>query len=348
MTYLILYFFASILFTSFIFKLLLSSKQPMLNIYDHPNERKIHTKKILKIGGIVILFSSLFMLTLYRLLNDEDLFKMTMEETSLLMATIFLVIGALFDDIVGINAPKKLFFQVIAIIILINAGYIFELFNNRIVNIILTGCLFICIINSMNLIDGIDGLSSSIFVLFVLFAIIFSNKLLIVDPKYYVLFSIFLGSIGSFMFLNFPPAKIFLGDTGSQLLGWILAVSIIHFSLFLESNAQKLYLFSFISLQFYDVFFVIIKRFIECPGSFYEKIRRIVKPDQNHIHHLILSSGYHPYHSMLILVSFYFACLSITIIPIFVNGYYFLIFVIILVLNIAFRLFFENRLKSNG
>ena len=164
----ILYFFITLLFTYLLFRILISNKgnYNLLDIYDYPNERKIHKSKILKIGGIVVLFSSLLMLTFYRLLNDESIFKMTATETHLFMSTVFLVLGALFDDLIGVNAPKKLFFQVIAITILINSGYTFNLFYSNMMNIALTACLFILIINSMNLIDGIDGLSSSLFILF--------------------------------------------------------------------------------------------------------------------------------------------------------------------------------------
>ena len=345
MTQLILYFFLTVLFTHFFFRILIYNKgnNNLLNIYDYPNERKIHKSKILKIGGIVILFSSLFMLTFYRLLNDESIFKMTVSETHLFMSTVFLVLGALFDDLIGINAPKKLFFQVIAIAILINSGYVFNLFYSNMINIVLTVCLFILIINSMNLIDGIDGLSSSIFILFAIFVIAISLKFSMLDPKYYILSSIFLGSISSFLFLNFPPAKVFLGDTGSQLLGWVVAVSIIYFSSFFQLNCQKIYLLSFISLPFYDVSFVMIKRFLIQSGGLSKRIFGIVKPDQNHIHHLILSSGLSPYRAMILLVMFYFGCLVISTIPIILNDFFFSIFIIVLVLNIVFRLFFENK-----
>ena len=110
MTELLLYFTSSILFTSIIFRFLLTGKNgKLLNIYDHPNERKIHNKKTLKIGGIGILFSSLFILCAYRLINEEYFFKMTLIEGQILISTIFLIMGALVDDIVSINAPKKLF-----------------------------------------------------------------------------------------------------------------------------------------------------------------------------------------------------------------------------------------------
>ena len=152
-----------------------------------------------------------------------------------------------------------------------------------------------------------------------------------------------MGSVISFLFLNFPPAKIFLGDTGSQLLGWILAVSIVYFSSFFEYNYQKIYLLSFLSLPFYDVIFVMIKRFYIEDRNLFTKLRRIVHPDQNHIHHLLLKYKLNPLQSMMLLVCFYALCLGITMIPIFFNAYYLIIFIIVLCLNILFRLFFEIK-----
>ena len=344
MTELLLYFISSILFTSIIFRFLLIGKNgKLLNIYDHPNERKIHNKKTLKIVGIGILFSSLFILCAYRLINEEYFFKMTLIVGQILISTIFLVMGALVDDIVSINAPKKLFFQITAILIIIKSGFFFSLFPNYYLNVLFSIGFYVLVINSMNLIDGIDGLSTSIFILFSVSAIIVSTSLFALDPKYYILIVIFIGSIISFLFLNFPPAKIFLGDTGSQLLGWILAVSIVYLSSFFKYDYQKIYLLSFISLPLYDVIFVMIKRCYVASGNIFKIISRVVYPDQNHIHHLILKSGFSPLQSMVIIVSFYALCLVLAIFPILFSAYYFIVFIIVLMMNIFFRLFFEIR-----
>ena len=251
-------------------------------IYDYPNNRKIHNYKILKIGGIGIIFSSLFVLLLYRLINGEKLFEVNELELSFIFSTFLLLCGALFDDLIGINAPKKLFFQLIAIFSIVNSGFVFEVFNNNLVNFIVTSILFVLIINSMNLIDGVDGLSVSLLLVFIFFALLISFYLPILDSKYYIVITIFLGSFVTFLLFNFPPAKIFLGDTGSQLLGWLFASFVIHFSSFFDNPSQKIYVLSFVSLPFYDVFFVMFKRFYLSNSSLLKRIVRIVKPDQNH------------------------------------------------------------------
>ena len=344
---LFIYFLISILITTCMFKFLINSDSlnQYLDLYDYPNNRKIHDKKILKIGGIVILFCWLLVLLIYRLLNQEYILGINAAELDLIMSGSFIFLGAILDDIIGINAPKKLFFQLISIFILINSGYLFELFNNYLFNIIVTICLFILIINSMNLIDGIDGLSSSLFFLFSLFVILSNNYLDIFSSKYIIICVIFLGSLLSFIIFNFPPATVFLGDTGSQLLGWLAAVFVIQGSSNFILLSQKIYLLSVISLPFYDVFFVMIKRYLHFKGNLFDKFVNIVKPDQNHIHHMLLFVGYSPMKSMLIITLFYLFCLCLSIIPILFKSFYLTTFVIVLVLNISFRLFFERKLK---
>ncbi len=345
MTELLIYFFISSAFTIFLFKVLMIDNNNFLKIYDYPNSRKIHKDKILKIGGVGIIFSSLFVLLIYRFNNEENLFAIHQSESIFVLSAFFLLSGALFDDIIGINAPKKLFFQLIAICTIVSSGFIFEIFNIYFVNYILTIVLFILIINSMNLIDGVDGLSVSLLLVLIVFSLIISCYIPILNSKYHIIISIFSGAFFAFLFFNFPPAAIFLGDTGSQSLGWIFALFVIHFASFFDYPNQKLYILSFVSLPFYDVFFVMFKRFYSSNLSFIKRMLRVVEPDQNHIHHLLLKSNFSHKHCTLLLTSFYFLCSCISMIPILINKFYLLVFVVVLVLNILFRIFFEY--KSN-
>ena len=138
----IIYFISTLAFTLLIFKLLINNGS-YLNLYDYPNERKIHREKILKVGGIGVIFSSLFMLGIYRLMFDELLFEMTILESQIFFSTIFLVIGGLIDDLVSLNAHQKLFFQLTAIFIIIKSGFILSLTTNPYIDIIITTILSI-------------------------------------------------------------------------------------------------------------------------------------------------------------------------------------------------------------
>jgi len=343
MNELLIYFISTFLFSLFSFKFLLKNNSSLLKIYDIPDERKIHDKKILKIGGIGILFSSLFVLCIYRIINEEEFLKMSLIEGQVMVATIFLCLGGVVDDIIGINAPKKLFFQLIAIFLIMKSGFIISLGTNIYINSFVTVAFYILVINSMNLIDGIVGLSATLLLLFIFSILIISSCMPLLDSKYYILVVIFIGSLASFLFLNYPPAKIFLGDTGSQMLGWIVAVSIVYLTSFFEFGYQKIYLLSLISLPFYDVIFVMIKRFIVREDSFLNKLVGVTRPDQNHIHHLLLKNNFSTQKSLIYLSSFYLLCLLIAILPIYLNSYYLPVFFLVLIFNIAFRLFFELK-----
>ena len=158
----------------------------------------------------------------------------------------------------------------------------------------------------MNLIDGIDGLSSGVFIIFCLSMLTLINSIPAINDQYFILITIFLGAIVAFFFINFPPAKIFLGDAGSQLLGWIMAISIVHLSSFFEFNYQKVYLFSFISIPFYDVFYIMLLRFNKGKGLS-GRIFSVLNADQNHIHHALLDLGYsHKETTYFIYVGFVF------------------------------------------
>ena len=348
MIQLAIYFFISSIFTTFLFKILLTENNKFLRIYDYPDNRKIHKEKILKIGGIGIIFSSLFVLLLYRFTNGENLFAINQSESLFVISTFFLISGALFDDIIGINAPKKLFFQLIATCTIVSSGFLLEIFNNQLSNYVLTIALFILIINSMNLIDGVDGLSVSLLLVFIIFNSMIYYYVPILSSKYYIIISIFSGAFFTFLVFNFPPANIFLGDTGSQSLGWIFALFVIHTSSSFDYPSQKLYVLSFVSLPFYDVLFVMLKRFHSSNSSFLERMIRVVKPDQNHIHHLLLRCDFSHKDCTLLLTFFYFLCSCISIIPILINKFYLLVFVVVLVLNVLFRIFFEYKSLENN
>ena len=346
MNELLIYFISTFLFSLFSFKFLLKNNSNLLKIYDIPNERKIHDKKILKIGGIGILFSSLFILCIYRIINEEEFLKISLIEGQVMVATIFLCLGGIVDDIIGINAPKKLFFQFIAIFLIMKSGFIISLGSTIYIDLFLTLVFYILVINSMNLIDGIDGLSGTLFLLFTLSILVIGLYMPLLESKYYILVVIFIGSLMSFLFLNYPPAKIFLGDTGSQTLGWIIAVTIVYLTSFFEFGYQKIYLLSLISLPFYDVIFVMIKRFFIRDDDFLSKLVGVTRPDQNHIHHLLLKNNFSTTKSLIYLNIFYLLCSVIAIFPIYLDSYYLPVFIMILIFNIVFRLFFEFKLNK--
>ena len=342
----LIYFIASFFFTSFVYKQMLIRKD-VINIYDYPSLRKIHNKKILKVGGIGIIFSFLLTLFVYRVLNGEYIFQINSGEIQLAFSLIFLIIGGLVDDYIGLNAPRKLFFQLVSISVLLHSGLCISLFDSYMLNMLINACFYIIAINCMNLIDGIDGLSSGIFIIFSMALIVFANQFPFLDSKYYITIAILMGSILAFFSMNYPPAKIFLGDSGSQLLGWIMAVSVVHASSFYSYNYQKVYLISFLSVPFYDVILVMIKRFTSCEGSVKQKVVRVVQSDQNHIHHILISNNKENKRVLFILLVLFFCLTLMSLIPILFNNYHTIIFYLILFMYVTFRMYFTTRVFNN-
>ena len=179
---------------------------------------------------------------------------------------------------------------------------IFELlyYYLQLIHIFFIILIFTWFINIFNFMDGIDGISA-IMAITICIGIIFAY--LLNNSEYFPRFEILIiSTCFAFLYWNWNPAKIFLGDAGSQLLGWIMALSIVHISSFFEFNYQRLYLFSFISIPFYDVFYVMMLRFKNKEGSLINRMFSIVKPDQNHIHHALLKNHISKNNTLLILL----------------------------------------------
>jgi len=288
---LIIFLLSSLLTYLAISSLLVSGKFSSLN--DIPNERKIHSATIPKYGGISIVFA-LTMSTsfiLYNTIYDIDIINIFLP---LIFSTGIIFIGGLMDDFVDVSPMTKLIIQFIASLVLVMNGLKFEfinftLFLDRILLLdeIFTIFLLILFANAFNLIDGVDGLAGCLALIISL--VIFFLYIYFSIPDIY-LFSILAlaGSLVVFIYYNWTPAKIFLGDSGSQLIGWILATNLLTFQLdYNISLVDNLVLFSLIifSIPVFDVFSVVARRLHLSNYS----IKSIVKADRVHIHHVILN-----------------------------------------------------------
>ena len=288
---LIIFLLSSLLTYLAISSLLVSGKFSSLN--DIPNERKIHLVTIPKYGGISIVFALTMStsLILYNTIYDIDIINIFLP---LIFSTGIIFIGGLMDDFVDVSPMIKLTIQFIASCILVLNGLQFELnglfsfldkwlFFNEMLSIF----LLILFANAFNLIDGVDGLAGSI--TFVISITIFYLYIHFTIADIYIYSILALaGSLFIFIYYNWAPAKIFLGDSGSQLIGWILATNLLTFQLdYNISSIDNLILFPLIilSIPVFDVFSVIIKRLHLSSYS----IKSIVKADRIHIHHIILN-----------------------------------------------------------
>lgn len=292
-------------------------------IFDSHDERKIHTGNIPRMGGIVFfpavaitlllvtLFSSLFG---YRDVGELMILKGA-KLIAILCALFIMFVFGLADDFKGVRFRTKFISQIIAALILCLAGLwlkdlhgIFGLHQiSPWLGWPITVFAVMFVINALNFIDGIDGQAASLSILaLTYYTVIF---IVIRHFDFGILSLSFIGTIVPFLLYNLTgsvnrKSKIFMGDTGSTMLGTILLVLGVELNDALATVNQPfnpmVIAFSPLILPCYDVMRIVIERIRNGKSPF--------KPDNNHIHHKLLYL-LHKQHYVLPVV----LCMSITI-----------------------------------
>ena len=266
-------------------------------LFDEPDERKVHKAVIPTLGGLAI-FGGFILAVLMGVPNNSSNFQYFI---AALMVVFFLGVK---DDILLLSASKKFIGQLIAAGIVIRFGGIqltdmhgFLGFGEipHLASIILTSFTIIVITNSFNLIDGVDGLAGS---LGLLTSLVFGSYFFITGQLMYAVMGFALaGSLIAFLIYNFSPAKIFMGDTGSLIIGLLNSVFVIRF---ISSTATSTFPilsapaigFSILIVPLFDTLRVFGLRILKRRSPF--------SPDRNHIHHFLLDFGLS--HKMITLV----------------------------------------------
>lgn len=275
------------------------------------DERRMHKKAMPKFGGpaviigfLVSVIYILIVMSLENTVNLSGIDKYGMKLLGMLLGIIVLSITCIIDDIKTIRPITKLAGQLIAAIIAVSFGIrIGEIdlifFNTtQLGEAFSTGLTIIWIIgitNAINLMDGLDGLASGISVisaisLLVIFVLNGSPLIAI------ILITALAGALVGFLPFNFAPAKTFIGDTGSNFLGY--AISIISIL-----GAAKTYTMAVIvlplivlGLPIFDTAWAIIRRMIKG-----KSIKAVFKADKGHLHHRIVARGFDQKQAVLIL-----------------------------------------------
>ena len=186
-----------------------------------PRTERWHKQPTPTLGGIGMFIAFLISLVIMWLINSDQ--KIFIERWSILVGIAIMFAIGLYDDFKHISPPVKLVFQIIAATIVIFFGHnTIDFFRWPIANILLTFFWLVGITNAINLLDNMDGLAGGV-------ALITSGFLSIFfwrtgNPELLILSLALAGSILGFLIFNFPPAKIFMGDSGSMFLGFSLAV----------------------------------------------------------------------------------------------------------------------------
>lgn len=279
---------------------------------DVPKEtRKIHKTPMPRLGGLAVIsgfaVSVIYLLIVMSIENTINLFDLEQYYIKLFGFFIGIIVLGLFcfmDDWKSINPFVKLIGQILAATIVALCGiqinrialpFFDTVFTEKIVSILITIIWIVCITNAINLIDGLDGLSSGICLIScVSLLIIFSLN---GSPLISILLVTALaGAILGFLPHNFNPAKTFIGDTGSNFLGFSLSIiSILGMAKTYTAIVIVAPLLVF-ALPLIDTTFAIVRRFVKT-----KSIKGVFKADKEHLHHKIMKKGYTQKQAVLIL-----------------------------------------------
>lgn len=270
------------------------------------DSRRVHSKPMPRIGGVAIV-SSMFIGFLIYFLVTKDIPSIALSKKFIGYAlgglSIFLM--GIIDDIFALRARKKFIFQLVAGILVYAFGIrvsgiripflIPETVGvNAVLDFLLTMAWVLSVTNAVNLIDGLDGLADGITIISATsLLIVFSTTSLSLDAI--IITAILLGATLGFLPYNFNPAKTFMGDVGSNFLGFTLAcVSLMGFAKGYTIIAILTPILA-LGIPLFDAGFAMVRRFI--------KGVPLLKPDGGHIHHRLIKRGFSQRQAVLILYS---------------------------------------------
>ena len=247
---------------------------------DIPDARKVHTQAIPRVGGIAMVAGSVISILLLAELDQQVL---------AILAGFLVIWGfGLWDDKCDLNYKVKFLGQLLAVVIVVTWGDVivrtFPFIDDHIPDYLaipLTIFALVGITNAINLSDGLDGLAGGTSLITISIIALLAYD---AGGEMVVLISMAVaGSILGFLRHNTYPARLFMGDTGSQFLGFSLGVMVIVLSQSVNSAMSPVIPLLILGLPILDTFAVMIQRLYERRSPF--------SPDKNHIHHKLLALG---------------------------------------------------------
>ncbi|GLB60218.1 glycosyltransferase family 4 protein [Cytobacillus sp. NCCP-133] len=283
-------FMASILLTPLVKKLAFK-----VGATDKPNHRKVHAKIMPRLGGLAIYVSFIIGIVILRPTDPNE----PNAALAIVLGSLIIIMTGMLDDMIELSAKYKLIGQLAAAFIVVFYGGVSVPFINLpfggqiefgFLSLPLTILWIVGITNAINLIDGLDGLAAGVSSI----ALITISLMAIIMGDGYVatVASLVLMSTLGFLFYNFHPAKIFMGDTGALFLGYIISVLAL-------LGFKNVTLISFIvpiiilGVPISDTFFAIIRRIVNK--------KPLSAPDKSHLHHCLLGIGFTHRQTVLII-----------------------------------------------
>lgn len=318
-----------------------------LGLVDQPNQRKIHSKPIPRVGGVSLYLATL--LGSLPFLNDDP------KILGVFIAATFILLVGLLDDILDLPARVKLAGQVIGCLILLSFQVRIDFVSDFIAGhgLVALGLLtypltmlwVIGLTNTVNLVDGVDGLAGGI--VFIALGTFLAVRVItpytqdtVAMENVLAIVAALMGSLLAFLRYNVFPASIFMGDSGAYFLGFMTA------SLAIVGAAKGSILYPLVipiiafGLPVLDVFLTIIRRY-------FRKVP-IFQADKEHLHHKLLQMGFSQADTtrFLWMVSTCFGLLAILTSDISHRGLQFAVTMVFIVMLFACLIFFFSRVQS--
>lgn len=301
-------------------------------LIDLPTEdRKVHKRAVPTIGGIIIYAATLFSFSLWY--NIDDLHEYvriyeSVKEFKILVATsLVLFFVGVKDDIIGTAPVKKLFANILVGLILVLMGDIqitglHGVFGVEAIPhwgaVFLSLFTYIVVVNAMNLIDGIDGLAAGVgFIASSIFGtwFIFSGEYTLASLSFSLS-----GALLGFLIFNFSPAKIFMGDSGSLIIGMLLSVlsiKLIEYPIdridpFWVKISSPILVIAALAYPLTDTLRIFIIRAAKGQSPF--------SADRNHLHHRLLDCGFSHTKTVIIIYVFTLVTIAVSLLSYYINA----------------------------
>lgn len=248
--------------------------------------RRMHDHPIPRMGGLAIFLGFLLTVLLFA--------QLTIQVRGMLLGAVIIVVLGIFDDIYSLPAMFKFVVQIAAALIAVGTGNIISTLSNP--NVFssnpywelgwlawpITVIWIVAITNAVNLIDGLDGLACGVSTISSMSMLVIA--LVLGEGEVAILLAALAGGCIGFLPYNLNPAKIFMGDTGSTFLGFILAVTSIQGMFKMYSVISFVVPFLMLGLPIFDTCFAFIRRIAHGQSP--------MSPDRSHVHHRLIDMGF--------------------------------------------------------
>jgi UDP-GlcNAc:undecaprenyl-phosphate GlcNAc-1-phosphate transferase len=298
------------LFVTYLMTPVVKILAPKINAVDIPNGRKMHDTPIPRLGGVAIYFGFVVSVVVAFLLARTFGSKLDFQMVAgiIAAASVLVVVGVL-DDIKNLRATTKLFWQIVATLIVIAFGVEISFITNPFNGIAAIGIFalpltllwIVGITNALNLIDGLDGLAAGVTAISALTLFFVALRTHQIGAA--IMMLALCGATLGFLRYNFFPAKIFLGDSGSLFLGFILAASSIIGVVKTTLVVALIVPVIILGVPIFDTLFAIGRRLKEKKHPF--------EADNKHIHHMLLRAGFNKREAVF---AIYMACFILSFI----------------------------------